>query len=67
MPFGNRAQLTFPAIAEAIDKLRRWGVIVLAGDDVYRPHEPGEGGQLIHLFPWHLAWKALLERIPART
>jgi len=62
MPFSNRAQLSFPAIVEAIDKLRRWGVIVLDGDDVYRPHEPGEGSRLVHLFPWHLAWKAVLDR-----
>jgi phosphopantothenoylcysteine synthetase/decarboxylase len=61
MPFSNRAQLGFPAIVEAIDKLRRWGVTVLMGEGVYDPHEPGEGGRLIHLFPWHLAWQATVD------
>ncbi len=55
VPFSNNAQLSFPAIVEAIDKLRRWGVNVLAGDDVYAPHEPGTGSQYLHLFPWRLA------------
>lgn len=40
MPFSNRAQLSFPAVTEALAKLDRWGVTVLVGDDVYRPHEP---------------------------
>jgi hypothetical protein len=28
MPFSNRAQLSFPAVTEALDKLKRWGVQV---------------------------------------
>jgi phosphopantothenoylcysteine synthetase/decarboxylase len=55
MPFSNRAQLSFPAVDEALHKLASWGVKVLAGDGTYRPHEPGTGGDYIHLFPWHLA------------
>ena len=58
VPFSNNAQLAFPAIVEAIEKLRRWGVTVLAGDDVYAPHEPGTGSRYLHLFPWHLALAA---------
>ena len=58
LPFSNRAHLAFPAIIEAIEKLRRWGVTVLAGDDVYVPHEPGTGSRYLHLFPWHLALAA---------
>jgi hypothetical protein len=59
MPFGNHAQLIFPAVAEALDKLARWGVMVLVGDDVYRPHAPGTGFDYVHLFPWQLAFDAL--------
>jgi hypothetical protein len=59
VPFSNRAQLAFPAIVEAMNKLRRYGVNVLAGDDVYVPHEPGTGSRYLHLFPWHLALAAV--------
>lgn len=59
MPFSNRAQISFPAIREAIRKLTAWGVTVLVGDDIYKQHEPGTGDKYVHLFPWHLAWQAL--------
>jgi phosphopantothenoylcysteine synthetase/decarboxylase len=59
MPFSNRAQLSFPAVTDALDKLAQWGVRVLVGDGVYQPHEPGTGNAFIHLFPWHLALAAV--------
>jgi hypothetical protein len=58
MPFSNRAQLSFPAVQDALERLGRWGVKVLVGDDVYHPHEPGTGNDFVHLFPWHLALAA---------
>lgn len=61
VPFSNWAQLSFPAIQQAIRTLAGWGVTVLVGEEVYEQHEPGTGGQSIHLFPWHLAWQALLD------
>lgn len=60
MPFSNHAQISFPAVQDAITKLTAWGVTVLVGDDVYKQHEPGTGGNYVQLFPWHLAWQALL-------
>lgn len=66
MPFSNYAQISFPAVQDAIKKLSSWGVTMLVGDDVYRQHEPGTGGNYIHLFPWHLAWQAALDH-PWRT
>jgi phosphopantothenoylcysteine synthetase/decarboxylase len=60
MPFSNRAQINFPAIHDAMNKLTTWGVTVLVGDDIYKQHLPGTGDTYIHLFPWHLAWQALL-------
>lgn len=60
MPFSNRAQISFPAVQDAITKLASWGVTVLVGDDVYEQHEPGAGDNYVHLFPWHLAWQAVL-------
>ncbi|MGH3870025.1 MAG: flavoprotein [Pseudonocardiaceae bacterium] len=60
MPFSNRAQLSFPAVQDGIRKLTEWGVTMLVGDDVYQQHEPGTGENHLHLFPWHLAWHAIL-------
>lgn len=60
MPFSNWAQLSFPGVQQAIRSLSEWGVTVLLGDEVYRLHEPGTGDNFVHLFPWSLAWKALL-------
>jgi phosphopantothenoylcysteine synthetase/decarboxylase len=60
MPFSNRAQLNFPAVHDAMTKLTAWGVTVLAGEHIYGRHEPGTGEGHVHLFPWHLAWQALL-------
>ena len=61
MPFSNRAQISFPAIQDAITKLTAWGVTILVGDDIYKQHEPGTGDNYVHLFPWHLAWQAVLQ------
>lgn len=61
MPFSNRAQISFPAVQNAMTELAEWGVTMLVGDDVYKQHAPGTGERSIHLFPWHLAWQAVLE------
>jgi phosphopantothenoylcysteine synthetase/decarboxylase len=61
MPFSNWAQISFPAVQNAMTTLADWGVTMLVGDDVYKQHDPGTGDRYIHLFPWHLAWKALLD------
>ena len=59
MPYTNRAQAAHPVFEENVSRLRSWGVMVLYGPDVYPLHEPGEGGNLIHTFPWRLALDAL--------
>jgi phosphopantothenoylcysteine synthetase/decarboxylase len=61
MPFSNWAQISFPAVQDAIRKLSEWGVQILVGDEVYKQHDPGTGEHYIHLFPWHLAWQTLKE------
>ncbi|TCC64447.1 flavoprotein [Kribbella pittospori] len=61
MPFSNYAQIRFPAVQMAMKNLSDWGVTVLVGDEVYKQHEPGTGERYIHLFPWKLAWQALLD------
>jgi hypothetical protein len=66
MPFSNWAQIGFPAVQAAMASLAEWGVTVLVGDEVYKQHAPGTDGQYIHLFPWHVAWQAVLKhpRLP---
>lgn len=59
MPFSNWAQISFPAVHNAMQTLSEWGVTVLVGDHVYKQHEPGTGDNFVHLFPWHLSWQAL--------
>ncbi|MGH3931287.1 MAG: flavoprotein [Pseudonocardiaceae bacterium] len=61
VPFSNRAQISFPAIQDAMTTLATWGVTILVGDDVYEQHKPGFGDSHVHLFPWHLAWQAVLQ------
>lgn len=59
-PFSNAAQISFPAIQDAMHKLATWGVIMLTGDDAHTPHEPGTGGRYVDIFPWPHAWRAAL-------
>lgn len=61
VPFSNQAQISFPAVQEAIFKLSDWGVIVLVGDEFYEQHEPGRGSRYPDIFPWRSAWQALLD------
>lgn len=61
MPFSNWAQIRFPAVQDAIRKLGDWGVTVLVGDEIYEQHEPGGGEGSVEEFPWHLAWRAVLD------
>lgn len=61
MPFTNSAMAAHPAFADAIDRLRTWGVTVLFGDDVVTLHPPGTGDLMVDDFPWELALEALGE------
>jgi hypothetical protein len=59
MPFTNAAMGAHPAFRESLDRLRSWGIAVLFGDEVLPLHPPGTGGDLVDVFPWHLALDAL--------
>ncbi|WP_157228632.1 hypothetical protein [Nocardia brevicatena] len=50
-----RQQISFPATRDSMRRLTDWGVTVLVGDEVYRPHEPGTGENRIRRFPWGTA------------
>ncbi len=66
VPYSNQAQLGFPALQEAIHKLSTWGVTMLVGDEVNKPHAPGTGANHLARFPWESAWRAVSEH-PWRT
>jgi phosphopantothenoylcysteine synthetase/decarboxylase len=59
LPFLNVAQSRHPAFARSVDQLRKAGVNVLLGPDVYPLHDPGTGSQYLDSYPWHLALQAL--------
>lgn len=59
VPFSNHAQISFPAVQEAMDKLASWGVTILR-EGPHTSFEPGEGGPAISQFPWAQAWSAIL-------
>jgi phosphopantothenoylcysteine synthetase/decarboxylase len=59
MPYTNSAMARHPAFVEAVERLRRWGVTVLFGEDTIHLHPAGTGDLAAVGFPWHLALKAL--------
>ncbi|MFI1918133.1 flavoprotein [Nocardia sp. NPDC020380] len=61
VPASNSAQISFPAIQNAMRNLSDWGVSVLVGDDVFKQPAPSSGGSDRRLFPWETAWHALLD------
>lgn len=62
MPFTNAAMARHPGFAEAVARLRGWGVEVLYGDDVIKLHPPGTGESRVGDFPWQLAFDTLTRR-----
>jgi len=64
VPFTNTAMAAHPAFLDGVDRLRRWGISVLFGDDVLKLHPPGTGEARAADFPWHLAWNALGQMVP---
>ena len=59
MPYTNEAMAAHPAFRESLDRLARWGVRVVFGDDVLAMPKPGTAEAHAGTFPWHLALKAL--------
>lgn len=60
VPFSNRAQISFPAVQNAMASLSEWGVTVLR-DEESTGFEPGNGSDAAAAFPWDRAWSALLK------
>ena len=64
VPFTYTAMAAHPAFLDGVDRLRRWGITVVFGEDVLKLHPPGTGEERAADFPWHLAWNALAENYP---
>ncbi|MET9819412.1 flavoprotein [Streptomyces sp. NPDC006355] len=62
VPFSNRAHLAHPAVADAIDRLRSWGVTLPSRDDIYPPHPSGPSARYAAAFDWPAVWSALRAR-----
>jgi hypothetical protein len=59
MPYTNTAMAAHPAFGESIARLRSWGVTLLYGDEVLKPHRPRTGQHRLAAFPWQLVVEAL--------
>jgi Flavoprotein len=55
LPFVNSALASRPPFHRSVDNLRAEGIRILLGDGGVRPHEPRSGGNLISVYPWHVA------------
>ncbi|OLE23071.1 MAG: flavoprotein [Actinobacteria bacterium 13_1_20CM_3_71_11] len=64
MPFFNNALGVHPAWRQSVETLRGIGVTVLVSPDIYEPHAPGAGDEILKQYPWRLALKAIAEKVP---
>lgn len=55
LPFVNAALASRRPFRRSLEILRAEGIHVLAGPGGFEPHQPGTGGNLAPVFPWHLA------------
>ncbi|HZE39962.1 MAG TPA: flavoprotein [Stackebrandtia sp.] len=63
VPYTNRDQAAHPMFVENLERLRRWGVRLLYGEDFHPLHAPGAGDGPID-FPWHRVRDAIEEARP---
>jgi phosphopantothenoylcysteine synthetase/decarboxylase len=59
LPFVNQALAEHPAYNQSLETLRKAGVTVLSGPDVYEPHPAGTGEERLRTYPWELALEAV--------
>ncbi len=59
LPFLDSALAAHPTFESSIAVLRKAGVIVLLGPDVYEPQAPGTGPQVLASYPWEAGVEAL--------
>lgn len=63
MPFLDSALAAHPAFENSVAVLRRAGVRVLLGPEVYEPQAPGTGPQVLVSYPWSAGVKAVEELV----
>ncbi|MGC4895403.1 flavoprotein [Micromonospora sp. DT31] len=59
VPYTNEAMARHPAFQASLERLAGWGVRVVFGDHVVRPHPPGTGDRHAAGFPWDAGLAAL--------
>jgi hypothetical protein len=62
MPFIDSALAAHPAFETSIALLRKTGVTVLLGPEVYEPQAPGAGPQALASYPWKAGVEAVEQR-----
>lgn len=67
VPYTNKVMALHPALHESLAKLRRWGVHVLYGDDVFRLGGPGQNERFRHQFPWRRALQVISAPVGANS
>lgn len=55
LPFVNAALASRRPFRRSLEILRGEGIRVLLGPGEFEPHQPGTGGSLAAVFPWHVA------------
>ena len=55
LPFVNAALASRRPFRRSLEILRGEGIRILLGPGEFEPHQPGTGGNLAAVFPWHVA------------
>lgn len=55
LPFVNAALASRRPFRRSLEILRGEGIRILLGPGRFEPHQPGTGGDLAAVFPWHVA------------
>jgi phosphopantothenoylcysteine synthetase/decarboxylase len=67
LPFVNAALASRRPYRRSLEILRAEGIQVLAGPGEFEPHQPGTGGNLAAVFPWHMALAEVERRLSGGT
>ncbi|HEY3681825.1 MAG TPA: flavoprotein [Streptosporangiaceae bacterium] len=67
LPFVNAALASRRPFRRSLEILRAEGIQVLVGPGEFEPHQPGTGGNLAAVFPWHVALAEVERRLNGGT
>lgn len=67
LPFVNAALASRRPFRRSLEILRAEGIQVLVGPGEFEPHQPGTGGNMAAVFPWHVALAEVERRLNGGT